>query len=209
MRTKIKLNLRQKSREQKIQFGKEVHQSVNGNANFPNASAVLSGLQTATDELQSALTGYDEALALMKGKLSILRSKEKNFSGKMRQVANHVESESDFDASKMQSAGFELKSKTGVKKNTMVMTMIKEVKDINLAGCLQVRWKRIPNAVTYNVSVTTDVNSEESWRIVKSVRKSNCVVEGLRSGTSYWFRVSVVSAAGTSSPCDPANKIAP
>lgn len=209
MRPRIKLNLRSKNLLGRIQFGKQVHKSVSGNANFPNASAYLSELLAATTELENAATDYDEALAVVKEKLTTLRMKDKTFADKMRHMSNHIESQSGFDAPKIQSAGFELKAKTGVMKKSIGIPMIKELKDINRSGCLLIRWNRVPNSYSYTVALTTDVNDSESWRVVKTVTKSKCVLEGLQSGVSYWFRIATVSALGTGAPSDPANKVAP
>jgi len=46
-------------------------------------------------------------------------------------------------------------------------------------------------------------------RAVGTSTKSTTTIDGLTSGTRYWFRVAAVAALGQSGWSDPATKIAP
>ena len=64
------------------------------------------------------------------------------------------------------------------------------------AGEVVLRWKRVRRASSYVIDQTTDVRTPASWTRTGMSTKAKAYVDGLTSGTRYWFRVAAVSAAG-------------
>ena len=64
------------------------------------------------------------------------------------------------------------------------------------AGELVLRWKAVRRASSYVIEQTTDVQTPASWTRTEMSTKAKAFMDGLTSGTRYWFRVAAVSAAG-------------
>lgn len=77
------------------------------------------------------------------------------------------------------------------------------------AGQITVSWIASSGAASYNVywSTRADVNTYNGTKVVGAV--SGSAVKGLTTGTSYYFMVTAVSAAGESSASAVASAIAP
>jgi chitodextrinase len=59
------------------------------------------------------------------------------------------------------------------------------------------------------IQQSADPPTATSWTHDSTSTKSSATVDGLTSGTRYWFRVSAIGPRGQSGWSDPATKIAP
>jgi pectate lyase len=76
-------------------------------------------------------------------------------------------------------------------------------------GELDLSWDPVSGAKSYVLEQSSDPPTATSWMHARVSTKSSTTVDGLTSGTRYWFRVSAVDASGHSGWSDPATKIAP
>ena len=76
-------------------------------------------------------------------------------------------------------------------------------------GELDLSWDPVSNAKSYLIQRSVDPNNAASWAHAGTSTKSSTTIDGLTSGTRYWFRVCAVGALGQSGWSDPATKIAP
>ena len=76
-------------------------------------------------------------------------------------------------------------------------------------GSVDLKWKAVRGARSYVVRITATVADASSWKQVLVVTKAAATIEGLTSGTLYWFQVAAVGAAGQGPWSDPATKVAP
>lgn len=76
-------------------------------------------------------------------------------------------------------------------------------------GQIDLSWDPVSGAKSYVIQQSADPPTTTSWTHDSTSTKSSATVDGLTSGTRYWFRVSAVGPRGQSGWSDPATKIAP
>ncbi|PYS47941.1 MAG: hypothetical protein DMF68_14680 [Acidobacteria bacterium] len=76
-------------------------------------------------------------------------------------------------------------------------------------GEVDLQWDTVRGARSYVIEISADPPTNTSWQHKTVSTKSRATIEGLTSGTKYWFRVAAVGANGQSGWSDPATKIAP
>lgn len=208
---KIKLELAQRNIENKIQFGIEVDSAMSnagGGATFTGLSAGQTAMATSKGTLQTKWTEYNGALQLAQQKYTELQSAEADFDRDMTKLANEVENLADGNVSIIQSAAMDVKApKSPPQIPEQVLNL--KVEEGDSAGTMKLSWKNVKGAKSYNIEITTDVNSPTSWAFKVSSTKSKIVINTLTSGMKYWFRVYAVGSAGNGAPSDPAVKYAP
>jgi Fibronectin type III domain len=76
-------------------------------------------------------------------------------------------------------------------------------------GEIDLQWNKVSRAYSYTIERSTDPPTAESWKHQAVSTRSSATVDGLTSGTKYWFRDAAVSPAGQSAWSNPVAKIAP
>ena len=76
-----------------------------------------------------------------------------------------------------------------------------------MKGRVALDWERVYGAKMYQVYMSTS-NDPFKWELVAVTTKSRLNVDSQQPGTFYWFSVSAVGTAGTSSKSDPAQAMA-
>jgi hypothetical protein len=66
------------------------------------------------------------------------------------------------------------------------------------AGTIVFRWKRPVRRCTFIVEFTSHPTGQKGWKQYVNCTKAKCLVKDLEPGQLYWFRVSVINAAGQS-----------
>ena len=74
-------------------------------------------------------------------------------------------------------------------------------------GTTRLKWNKVSGTKSYEVQRSLDATS--GWAHLCSCTRSSVTVNGMTSGTRYWFRVAAVGSADTGPWSDPATKIAP
>jgi hypothetical protein len=65
-------------------------------------------------------------------------------------------------------------------------------------GTILFRWKRPVRRCTFIVEFTSHPTGQKGWKQDVNCTKAKCLVKDLEPGRLYWFRVSVINAAGQS-----------
>jgi hypothetical protein len=76
-------------------------------------------------------------------------------------------------------------------------------------GEIDLSWEAVSGAKSYVIEQSLDPVTATSWAHAGVSTRSSQTIDGLNSGTRYWFRVAAVNGIGNSGWSDPAMKIAP
>lgn len=205
---KIKLGLSRRNIENKIQFGTDVDNSMSSNPIFSPLAGGQSNLVTAKTTLQTKWTESNAAKQLAQQKATEVQDAEADFDSAMTKVANDVENLANGDVSIIQAAGMDVKNPPSAPQ-IPVQPVINLIEEGTSSGTINLKWKSVKGAKSYNIEMNSDVNNQEGWVIKLTTTKLKVTISGLSSGMKYWFRVTALGAAGTGSPSDPAVKYAP
>jgi hypothetical protein len=136
------------------------------------------------------------------------RQTEDYFDSLMGSWGSYVETESKGDEAKIKSAGFDIKAKPVPIGIPAMPLSLASAEGAN-KGCLSLKWKAVRGAKSYIIRITDNIADMNSWKQIMVVTKASALIEGLVSGTQYWFQVSPVGAAGQGPWSDPTTKVAP
>lgn len=203
---KPKLALSRLNVAEKIQLAKTIFQSMNNNANFPDPDPTLPELKGNFEELEKAVTAALEARKIAEEKTAKQVQSIKTLDTTLASLALYVEKASRGSKEKILSAGMQVSEG---KKTPVVIGQV-----LNLAAKegaktqeIALSWTAIKGAKSYIIECSE--GDSANWQMKAVSTKSNAVVDNLKSGTQYWFRVCAVGASGKGAYSDPAMKYAP
>ena len=203
---KPKLELSGRNVPEKIAFGKQVVIAMTGNANFPNLATQTADFADATTNLENTNNEVAGALATYQQKQILRDTAEAEFNTAANVIATGVDSASGGDAVKIQSSGLDLKN-ASTPPGPMPPVQGLSVTAGEADGTARLKWNKVSGTKSYEVQRSLDATS--GWAHLCSCTRSGATVNGMTSGTRYWFRVAAVGAADTGPWSDPATKIAP
>jgi len=205
---KIKLNLRNMSVTEKIQFARQIVTGMTGNASFATPDPPLATITTCASALENAYNDANVARQEASTKVSVQDDEERVLDTNLQKLANYVESASDGDEAKIQSTGMSVRAKPApVGALPMPAGLAATAGDME--GEIDLSWDRVTGAKSYVIEQSPDPITPLSWKHAGVSTKSSITVSGLTSGTKYWFRVAGIGAAGQGAWSDPATKYAP
>jgi fibronectin type III domain protein len=206
---KVKLNISRLSTTQKIARCRQIAAAMGGNTNFPTPNPGLPAIVTAVDDVETAFLDAQAARQEAKAKTSILSDKDDVLNGLMSQLSAYVESVAAGDEAKIRSAGMDTKappsSATDIPEAPANLSATAGDRD----GEIDLGWEAVSGAKSYILERSTDPVTATSWAHAGVSTKSSQTIDGLTSGTRYWFRVAAINGIGQSGWSDPAMKIAP
>ncbi|MBI5476257.1 MAG: fibronectin type III domain-containing protein [Ignavibacteriales bacterium] len=205
---KIKLNLRNLNVTEKIQFARQIVTGITGNASFPTPDPPLATITNCATDLENAFNDANVAKQEANTKVSIQDGKENVLDINLQKLANYVESASNGDDAKIQSAGMSIRAK-GVPIGALSLPSALSATAGAKEGEIVLRWDRVTGAKSYIVEQSADQITSTSWKYAGVSTKASIIISGLTSGTKYWFRVAGIGAAGQGAWSDPATKYAP
>lgn len=123
------------------------------------------------------------------------------------QLAGYVESASDGDKAKIESAGFTVRNPP-VPIGALPAPTDLQVFASEHAGSADVSWKNVRGAKAYTIERAADAPHLD-WGVIGNSTKRQASLNSMVSGTKYWFRVSAIGAAGQSAWSDPVPLFAP
>ena len=170
---------------------------LNGNLNFPITNPSFTDLKNMANDLADtiiAIEGGDKSLIPHRDTLMLLAE------NMIRKLSYDIQNQSNGDAEKIQSAGFEVRKGKGAPKP------VGEVKNLtaNALGAAKVklRWKKIAYSRMNFIERTTDpVNVP--WKPFAKTALSSFTVEGLTPGELVFYRVYGSNNLGDGNPSDP------
>jgi hypothetical protein len=205
---KAKLSFRNLSVPEKIAKLRQIITALTGNPDFPHPVPPLATLTAGTDDLETTYTTTQAHKHAWKGSLSNQATKEDTMVQLVSQIVSYVESVAGPNEALIASAGMTPRAVGGPSTLPDVPSDM-DATIGNHEGELDLSWDAVSGARSYLIQQTTDPNAASSWTHAGTSTKSSITINGLTSGTRYWFRVSAVGAAGQSGWSDPATKIAP
>jgi hypothetical protein len=205
---KIKLNLRGLGIPEKIARCQQIVAAMTGNANFATPQPTLAQITAAANDLNAAYAAAQAARQETRTKTSEQNRKEEAFDRILTQLASYVESISGDDEAKIMSAGMEIRSsQTTPGDLSAPQALAASAGDRD--GEIDLIWDKVDNARSYVIERSADPPTPNSWSHAGVSTKSRASIDGLASGTKYWFRVTAVGPNGQSPWSDPATKLAP
>jgi hypothetical protein len=206
--SKTKLNINGLTIPEKIARGRQIVTALTGNANFPSPQPTLAAVTTSINDLDAAYAASQKARQEAKTRTSEQNQKEDAFNQVLTQLAAHVESMSGGDESKIMSAGMDVRSAASAPSQLSTPEGLMATAGDH-EGEIDLQWNSVDAARSYEIERSADPPTTESWKHETVSTRSSATIQGLTSGTKYWFRVASIGAQGQSGWSDPALKIAP
>ncbi|HJQ34454.1 MAG TPA: fibronectin type III domain-containing protein [Pyrinomonadaceae bacterium] len=206
---KIKLNFRQLSIPEKIARARQILAAMTGNPHFPHPLPDLDDLRVNINELEGRLTAAQAARLEAKHRTAELAQGEDNVDGLVSQLVAYVESVAGDDESVIYSAGLEVRGPNTPASSASDAPASMATTAGDHDGEIELSWDAVRNARSYVIERSLDPPTETSWAHAAVSTRSSTTIQGLNSGTRYWFRVAAVTASGQSPWSNPATKIAP
>jgi fibronectin type III domain protein len=206
---KIRLNLDKLSVPEKIAKAHQIVAALTGNADFPTPSPPLATITSAANELKTADDDVLAARQSGKEKTVIRNQKVDVIDQLLTQCAGYVESVAGTNERLILSAGFDVRA---LKVNTTEAPT--QPQDLAASagdhdGEIDLSWDTVAGAKSYVIEKSPDPVTSTTWTHAGVSTRSSFTVQGLTSGTRYWFRVAAINKNGQSGWSDPAMKIAP
>lgn len=205
---KVKLNLKSLSTTEKIAKARQIVTAMTGNPDFTTPHPTLAQVTAVADDLDTAFSDAQAARQTAQTKTSVMHDKEDSLEAVLRQLAAYVESVAGDDESKILSAGISVRSATTSTPPSGPPASLSATEGEH-EGEIDLNWDRVRGAKSYVIERSGDPPTATSWAHEAVALKSSATVNGLTSGTRYWFRVAAVMSGGQSGWSDPATKIAP
>jgi hypothetical protein len=206
---KIKLNFRNMSVPEKIARAQQILTAMTGNTHFLHPSPDLSELSAAVIELEAAANAAQAARLEAKARTATLAQREEDLTRLMSQLVAHVESVAGDDEAIVYGAGFEPRGAAAPASGGPDAPASLTATAGDHDGEIELSWDAVRGARSYVVERSPDPPAESTWTHAAVSTRSSATIEGLTSGTRYWFRVAAVVPAGPSPWSNLAAKIAP
>jgi hypothetical protein len=207
--SKVRLNLRSLSVQEKVGKAERMVTSLTNNPNFPSPTPALPTVTTAANELRTAANEVDSIRQLGKEKTSVQSAKEDTIDGLLTQLAAYVESVAGDNEQMILSAGLDVRApavpSTDVPPAPEGFTATAGDRD----GEIDLSWDPVDGAKSYAIDKSPDPAAANTWTHAGISTRSSYTIDGLTSGARYWFRVAAVNGNGQSGWSDPAIKFAP
>jgi hypothetical protein len=208
---RIKFNLSSLSIPEKLARAQQLVAALTGNPNFTSPHPPLAEVTAAIEELEAAANAAQAARQEAKARTATQNAKEDAFDQILVQLVAHVESVAGNNQEIIMSAGLDVRGAGGPSHTpstpSFSISLTATVGDHD--GEIDLSWDTVRGARSYVVQRSPDPPSEPTWTHSGVSTRSRTTVEGLNSGTRYWFRVAAITASGQSAWSNPVVKIAP
>jgi hypothetical protein len=208
---RIKLNLRSHSIPEKLARAQQIVAALTGNPNFASPHPPLAQVTTVIDELEAASRAAQAARQEAKARTAAQNAKDEALDQTLTQLVAYVESVAGSDEELIMSAGLDVRAAHGpahTAPNTSASISLTATAGDH-DGEIDLSWDTVRGARSYVVERSPDPPSESTWTHSGVSTRSRTTVEGLNSGTRYWFRVAAVTSSGQTAWSNPVVKIAP
>lgn len=206
--SRIKLNLRQLPVTEKIAKARKIVTALTENASFPNPTPPLETITAAVNSFDAAYAATQVTRQQVKTRLSDQSSREEVLDQLMIQLAAHVESVAGTNDNLIHSAGMDTKAVPSVSAMPTPPAGFSAIAGDH-DGEIVLSWDRIVKAKSYVIEQSPDPPTATSWAHAGVATKASMMINGLTSGTRYWFRVAAVGSSGQSGWSAPTTRIAP
>jgi len=206
---KLKLNLRKLSVPEKLARAREIIAALTGNPDFPAPKPTLATATTITDDLETAQQEQQAAKRTAEAKTLARNEREDVFDRTFSQLAAHVESVAGDNERLIKSAGMDTRAAAVSSNAPPDAPQSLNITGGDADGEIDLSWEPVDGAKTYQIEQSPDPVTATSWSHADVTTKSKITIDGLKSGTRYWFRVAAVGTNGQGVWSNPVSKIAP
>ena len=191
----------------KIQYTRRLAAALTGNPNFPTPVPTIRALTEGAGTLEANYNDAQAARLASKTHTAQLDEQSAAVDLLVAQLASFVDSVSRGDATKIASAGFEVRA-TPTPIGELPAPTDVQVAPSEHAGTADVSWKSARGARAFAIERAVD-GPAMNWSVIGSSTKKEAALNSMVSGTKYWFRVAAIGAAGQSAWSDPVPLFAP
>ncbi len=200
---KVKLELRKKTVEQKVEFGKTVHGKMNGNSHFISPDPSLSEFKNATDKLEKAFQESKHGLL----STANLNTAEVEWDIVMTAVGAYVGSVARGSHSIIKSAGIDTMNDKSTPPVERVINV--EGKMGRKTGEIDWTWKPIKvKRIIYLCYIKEESQPDTEYKLIAVPTKAKCTIKDLKTGVKYCMYVRAVFSAGVGAASDVAHSYA-
>ena len=207
--SKVKLSLGRLSIPQKVSLMQNVITAMTGNATYPAPNPTLAAMTAGMNTLQTKFNAVHAGKVAQEQKVIEQGVAEAAADALLTTQAATVQSVSAGDATKILSAGMQVAGTPGaVVPPGQVLNLVVTAGDND--GTLDFAFDPDDVAKSYEVEISVDPVSANSWQKKLTVPKSSGTLTGLTSGARMWVRVRAIGADPQPGPwSDPAAKTVP
>lgn len=204
---KVKVGLKNASREQIADKIDTVKTAMTANPNFTTPNPTLTALGAAGTALRTKIAAIESARANLQTAVADADASATTALNLLNQEAAYVDTTTGGDPVKIQSSGFDVASAGGPIHMTPVTNLGAAVGDS--PGEIDLNWNPVPGAKSYEIHTSTDPNTVTSWAFKDNATKSKVTLSGLTSASRIWVRVRAIGANDKGGWSDPAESIVP
>ena len=190
---KVKLNIRDLPVPEKIARAQQIVTALTGNASFPTPQPALAQVTATVNDLDTAYAESQAARAAAKQRTTVLNQAEETFDRILSQLAGYVESVSGGDEAMIQSAGMDVRAASTPAGTLDAPTNLNATQG-DQTGEINLQWDKTERARSYVIEKSADPPTATSWSHAAVSTRSQVTIEGLTTGTTYWFRVAALGA---------------
>jgi hypothetical protein len=194
---KVKIGLRGLNPSEKIEKAKRVVAGMNSSKIYGENTELINDLTSACEALEKAMkmAEYGDRRAIGARNLCV-----KNLDAKLRQAASYVEAMSKGDKAEIERSGFELRKRNN-QPSALTHPANFRIKRTENSGELLLMWSPVRNSKNYLVQSTLKKDAKKSdWTTINYSTKSRCLIDNLKPGKTYYFRVLAIGAGGIGPP---------
>jgi len=170
---------------------------LTGNANFPTTVPTIATLQSTADALSETIVAIEAGdHSLIPHRDTLMLTAENH----IRKLSFDIQNQSNGDAEKIQSAGFEVRKGRGASQPVGGVVNLKS-KPVG-PGKIKLSFKRVANS-KLNFIETTANPVTGPWIPLGKTTRSSYTVEGLTPGSLHYFRVYGSNSLGDGNPSEP------
>lgn len=171
-------------------------------------AAALATMATRTTALEAAIAASTDADNIAKEKTRLMNEAAENWNLSFDDVADRGQTITGGDSAKIISLGMDPYETGDAPSSEMTQVLNVAASTGDFEGTIDLQWDRVKGARTYVIQMTTTPTDAASWKLATVSVKTTIMVEGLASGTTYYFRVAAVGIAGQGPWSDLVGKMA-
>lgn len=194
---KVKIGLRGLTVYQKLEKARSIEKAVTRTGEFDGGAFPLAELCKAANMLEKAI-----AMAEFGDKRAVAAKGlcEKQLETAIRGMGHAAEQLGKGDRKVIEACGFEVRS-TNNRSAPLNRPEGLTAKRLDTEGTVALKWSPVPNCKSYLVQMcTTDTRKKINWQTGSYSTRSRCVIDALKPGTTYRFRILAIGAKGIGPP---------
>lgn len=165
---------------------------MTGNAFFTTPSPTLAAVLAKLDELLDAITKAEQGSKADKKKRDDVADELIEL---LLQLGGYVTSVAGNKEQVLLSSGFDLES-SRIPVGPLGQVQNVRTKTTGVQGEIEIRWKKLRGAYTYQVQMTLTNEVEASWKTVATVPRARLLKENVPSMQVHYFRIAGVGTSG-------------